>query len=93
MAVMCLPLLSNNFSLLCLSDVTLSVLTSVRPIVLVLGRCSKEYVYEYTIKSHVEAGSNTSTIALRVVGDDEKGSLESTTLKCGHESHGTRTRD
>jgi hypothetical protein len=28
-------------------------------------------------ESRVEAGSNTSTVALRVVGGDEKGSLES----------------
>jgi hypothetical protein len=56
----------------------------------------------------VEAGSNTSTVALRVVGGDEKGaqclrdikmgtwpsmlgSLESETVKCGHESCGTWT--
>jgi hypothetical protein len=31
------------------------------------------------IKSCVEAGSNTSIVALRVVGGDEKGSLESAT--------------
>jgi hypothetical protein len=36
----------------------------------------------------VEAGSNTSTLALWVVGGDEKGSLESETVKYGHESHG-----
>jgi hypothetical protein len=30
-------------------------------------------------QSRVEAGSNTSTVALRVVGGDEKGSLESET--------------
>jgi hypothetical protein len=58
--------------------------------------------------ARVEAGSNTSTVALRVVGGDEKGirclgdintgiwpsrlgSLESETVKCGHESRGTRT--
>jgi hypothetical protein len=67
----------------------------------------------------VEAGSNTSTVTLQVVGDDEKGTqclgiklgnhvpgrykygdlallvggLESETLKCGHESRGTRTRE
>jgi hypothetical protein len=41
--------------------------------------------------SHVEAGSNTSTIALRVIGGDEKGSLESETVTFGCESHGTRT--
>jgi hypothetical protein len=40
----------------------------------------------------VEAGSNTSTVALRVAGGDEKGSIESETVKYGHESHGTRTR-
>jgi hypothetical protein len=44
-------------------------------------------------QSHVEAGSNTSTVALRVVGDDEKGSLESETVKYGRESHWTRTRE
>jgi hypothetical protein len=42
--------------------------------------------------SCVEAGSNTSTVALRVVGGDGNGSLESETLKYGHEGHGTRTR-
>jgi hypothetical protein len=40
----------------------------------------------------VEAGSNTSTVNLRVVGGDKKGSLESERVKYGHESHGTRTR-
>jgi hypothetical protein len=42
--------------------------------------------------SRVEAGSNTSTVALRVVGGDEKGSLESETVKYGCESHGSGTR-
>jgi hypothetical protein len=37
----------------------------------------------------MEAGSNTSTVALRVVGGDGKGSLESETVKYDHESHGT----
>jgi hypothetical protein len=32
----------------------------------------------------VEAGSNTSIVALRVVGGDEKGSLKSETVKYGH---------
>jgi hypothetical protein len=40
----------------------------------------------------VEAGSNTFTVTLRVVGDDKKGSLEPETVKYGHESYGTRTR-
>jgi hypothetical protein len=38
-------------------------------------------------------GVDTSTIALRVVGGDEKGSLESETVKYGRESHGTRIRE
>jgi hypothetical protein len=37
----------------------------------------------------VEAGSNTSTVALRVVGGDETGSLEFETVKYGRESHAT----
>jgi hypothetical protein len=37
-------------------------------------------------------GSNTSTVTLRVVGGDEKASLESETVKYGHEFYGTRTR-
>jgi hypothetical protein len=47
----------------------------------------------FTTESRVEAGSNTSTVTLRVVGGDEKGSLESETVKYGRESHGTRTRE
>jgi hypothetical protein len=44
------------------------------------------------IISRVEAGSNTSTVTLRVVGGNEKGSLESETVKYGHESYGTWTQ-
>jgi hypothetical protein len=40
------------------------------------------------VESLVEAGSNTSTVALRVVGGDEKGSLQSEKVKYGRESHG-----
>jgi hypothetical protein len=43
------------------------------------------------VQSRVEAGSNASTVALRVVGGDEKGSLESETVEYGRKSHGTRT--
>jgi hypothetical protein len=43
--------------------------------------------------THVEAGSNTSTVILRVVGGDEKGSLKSETVKYGRESQGTRTQE
>jgi hypothetical protein len=35
-------------------------------------------------ETRVEAGS-TSTVTLRVVGDDEKGSLKSEIVKYGHE--------
>jgi hypothetical protein len=43
--------------------------------------------------TRVEAGSNTSTVTLRVVRGDGKGSLESETVKYGLESQGTRTRE
>jgi hypothetical protein len=36
-------------------------------------------------------GSNTSTVAVRVVGGDEKGTLESETVKYGHKSHERRS--
>jgi hypothetical protein len=41
----------------------------------------------------VEVGSDTSTVTLRVVEGDEKGSLKSETVKYGHESKGTQTRE
>jgi hypothetical protein len=41
----------------------------------------------------VEAGSNTSTVTLRVVGGDEKGNLKSETVKYGYESKGSRTQE
>jgi hypothetical protein len=37
----------------------------------------------------VEAGSNTFTVALRVVGGDETGSPETEIAKCSHGFHGT----
>jgi hypothetical protein len=43
--------------------------------------------------TRVDAGSNTSTATLRVVGGDEKGSLKSETVKYGRESKGARTRE
>jgi hypothetical protein len=39
----------------------------------------------------MEARSNTSTVVLRVVGGNEKGSLESEIVKYGLESYGTRS--
>jgi hypothetical protein len=43
--------------------------------------------------TRVEAGSNTSTVTLRVVGGAEMGSLKSETVNYGRESEGTRTRE
>jgi hypothetical protein len=43
---------------------------------------------QYFLYTNVETGSNTSTVTLLVVGGDEKGSLESETVKYGHESTG-----
>jgi hypothetical protein len=43
--------------------------------------------------TRVEAGSITSTVTLRVVGGEEKGSLKSETAKYGRESQGTQTRE
>jgi hypothetical protein len=41
----------------------------------------------------VEAGSNTSTVTLRVVGGDEKRSVRFETVKYGREPQGTQTRE
>jgi hypothetical protein len=43
--------------------------------------------------SRMEAGYNTSTVALSVVGGDEKRSLESETVNYGREFHWTRSRE
>jgi hypothetical protein len=43
--------------------------------------------------TRVEAGSNTSTVTLRVVGGDEKKSVSSETVKYGREPQGIRTRE
>jgi hypothetical protein len=48
---------------------------------------------DFDFSPSVEAGSNTSTVALRVVGGDEKGTLKSETEKYSHEFRGTRTRE
>jgi hypothetical protein len=45
------------------------------------------------MRTRVEAGSNTSTVTLLVVGGDEKGSLKSETVKYGRKSQGTKTRE
>jgi hypothetical protein len=56
-------------------------------------RCYKRWLSLRPVSTRVEAESNTSTVTLRVVGGDEKGSLKSETVKYGRESQGTRTRE
>jgi hypothetical protein len=51
----------------------------------------KEMQTQIGTDSHVEAGSNTSTVTLRVIGGDKKWSLESERVKYGHKSNETRT--
>jgi hypothetical protein len=55
-----------------------------------LSLYNSEWLWLQTF-TRVEAGSNTSTVTLWVVGDDEKGSLKSETVKYGDEFQGTRT--
>jgi hypothetical protein len=43
--------------------------------------------------SRVEAGSNTYTVTLPVVGGEERESLKSETVKYGGEAQGTRTQE
>jgi hypothetical protein len=50
-------------------------------------------LYKYLRSTRVDTGSNTSTVTLRVVGGDEKGSLKSETVKYGHESQWTQNRE
>jgi hypothetical protein len=52
-----------------------------------------EVILQSVNHSRVEAGSNTSTVALRVVEGDEKGSLESESVKYGREYQETRTQE
>jgi hypothetical protein len=48
----------------------------------------RSYLKDNYVGSSVqEAGLNTSTVTLRLVGSDEKGSLESETVKYGHKTH------
>jgi hypothetical protein len=53
----------------------------------------EENLRDQLVVARVEAGSNTSTVTLRVVRGDEMGSLKSETVKYGRESQGTRNRE
>jgi hypothetical protein len=57
------------------------------------SKLQKESTIQLPEFPRVEAGSNTSTVTLRVVGGDEKGSLKSETAKYGRVSQGTRTKE
>jgi hypothetical protein len=46
-----------------------------------------------TTNSRVKSRSNTSTVALQVMGGDKKGSVKSETVKYDCESPGARTRE
>jgi hypothetical protein len=48
---------------------------------------------EERTETRVETGSNISTVALQVIGGEEKKSFISETVKYGRESQGTRTRE
>jgi hypothetical protein len=55
--------------------------------------CSYTHLCSTVSHSRVEAGSNTSKVALRVVEGDKKRSLKFETVKYGSESHETGTRE
>jgi hypothetical protein len=56
------------------------------------SRLYNEDLIKLELVTLVEAGSNTSTVTLRIVGGDEKASLKSEAVKYGEESQGTRIR-
>jgi hypothetical protein len=57
-----------------------------------MARTIKHNLQYLLLKTRVEAGSNTSTVTLRVVGGDEKGSLKSETVTYGLETKGPQTQ-
>jgi hypothetical protein len=60
---------------------------------LTVGRNIRLRLRQFSDSPCVEAGSDTSTVTLLVIGGDEKVSLKSETVKYGHESQGTRTQE
>jgi hypothetical protein len=56
-------------------------------------RVYNEYLLYLRRDPRVETGSNTSTVTLRVVGGDEKGSLKCETVKYGRETKGVPTKE
>jgi hypothetical protein len=84
-SVLCLPCYNK------LLGYTIILKTEEDVFYVVLAAAIQRYSQNTTKRSRVEAGSNTSTVALRVVGGDEKVSLESETVKYGRESKRTWT--
>jgi hypothetical protein len=70
------------------TELLLETVFSIRSVKVVI----KKIIGATKLVACVEAGSNTSTVTLRVVGGDEKRIIESETVKYGRESNGTRTR-
>jgi hypothetical protein len=62
------------------------------PCIVVISKGQRQLIVG-DVGPRMEAGSNTSSVTLRVVGGDEKRSLKSETVKYGRESQGTRTRE
>jgi hypothetical protein len=83
------PLASNAFTNKHVPTETVGVQQHTVSSTQCVPRCYKQGTSLEVVR--VETGSNTSTVTLRVVGGDEKRSLESETVKYGHESYGTRT--
>jgi hypothetical protein len=59
----------------------------------VLGLYNKDQGDKLVSDTRVEVGSNTSIVDPRIVRGDKKGSLKSETVKYGHESQGTQTKE
>jgi hypothetical protein len=55
--------------------------------------CQSQFDFDFRTDDRVEEGSNTSTVTLRVVRGDEKGSVKSETVKYSREFQGTQTQE
>jgi hypothetical protein len=55
--------------------------------------CEVRTEFIFPLTPRVEAGWNTSTVTLRVLGGDERGSLRPEAVKYGNKSKGTRTQE
>jgi hypothetical protein len=83
------PLLGNGSLNSCLGQTDTWIYKRLETVLSVgsVQRLCQECLWMWDSHNRMEAGSNTSTVTLRVVGGDEKGSLKSETVK-----YGTRER-